>query len=97
MASILVTTTPQSVRVALGVADGTRSVAWLGECQNIDPTVNVYRERATAAPTGTEAAFRHPPGDRWAISVYSDDLGPTWLWTSQGTATVVLSDGIPGV
>ena len=97
MASILVTTTPQNVRVALGLADGARGVAWLGECQNIDPTESVYRERSLAAPTGTEAAFRHPPGDRWAMTVYSDDIGATWLWTSRGAATVVLSDGVPGV
>ena len=97
MASITVTTTPQSVRAALGVIDGGGGVVWRGEAQNIDPTENVYRVRSVAAPTGPEAAFRHPPGDRWAMSVYADDIGATWLWTSTGTATVVVSDGIPGV
>ena len=97
MASITVTTTPQSVRVALGISDSLRSQLWLGECQNIDPTENVYRVRSVATPTGAEAAFRHPPGDRWAMSVHSDDLGAMWLWTATGTAVVVMSDGVPGV
>ena len=103
MASITVTTTPQSVGAVLGLGLGpggvavTRSQIWVGECQNADGTENVYRLVSVATPTGKETAFRHPPGDRWAMSVHSDDIGATWLWTSNGTAVVVMSDGLPGV
>ena len=30
------------------------------------------------------------------MTVWSDDLGATWLWTAEGSAVVVLETGIPG-
>ena len=98
MTSISVTTTPVSVRGALALPDHPGGVVWLGTAQNIDAEQTVYRIRSVAAPDPASAhAFRHPTGDRWAMTVYGDDLGATWLWTAEGTAAVVLESGLPGV
>ena len=37
--------------------------------------------------------FRHASGDTFQILIESDDLGATWVWTSGGTATLVLQSG----
>ncbi|WP_419166409.1 hypothetical protein [Candidatus Palauibacter sp.] len=89
------TAAPVSVAAALGLA-GT-SILWLGVCQNIDASGTVYRRASTAEPDpAAAAAFRHPPGDRWEMTVLADV--PTWLWTTGGeVAVVVLEDGVAGV
>ena len=98
MTSINVMTTPVSVRGALGLADAPRGVVWWGTAQNIDAEQAVYRLRSVAAPDPASVhAFRHPTGDRWAMTIHGDDLGATWLWTAEGEAAVVLEPGLPGV
>ena len=97
MPAVTVGPVPVSVREALSLADAPGAVVWLGTVQNVSPTATVYRLRATSAPDPAAAAFRHPAGDRWAMTVYGDDEGATWLWTASGSAVVVLESGIPGV
>ena len=94
MATITVTTDPVSVAAELGLTPAANSVAWLGTAQNVDPSETVLRVRSATKPTPGVSAFRHPPGDRWRMTLYGDL--PTWLWVADGEAVVVLEDGIPG-
>ena len=96
MAAITVGVVPVSVREALGRDDSTKSIIWEGTAQNVSPAVTVYRLRSVDAPTPGDAGFRHPSGERWTMTVWSDDLGATWLWAAEGSAVVVLETGIPG-
>ena len=99
MPAVTITTTPpQSVADLLGIDDTTprNSVVWTGIAQNVDATETVFRARSDTTPARSDPAFRHPAGDRWAMSVYSADRGRTWLWANRDEAVVVLETGIPG-
>ena len=98
MPTITVTTAPQSVADLLSLDDTTprRSEIWVGRAQNIDGQETVFRLRSVMLPAPSDAAFRHPAGDRWHMAVYSSDLGRTWLWTDRDEAVVVVESGIPG-
>jgi len=90
---ITITTTPQSVRVLLNLDDVREQVLWAGRAQNRGRS-SVYRLRAATAPDPAAVrGWKHPSGDVWPMTVYGDDVGATWLWTREGTATVVLDGG----
>ena len=93
MPDILVTTDPVSVAAALGIPDnpGPGAVVFAGSAQNVSAQETVYRLRSAVKPSRGAVAFRHESGDRWRMNVYSDE--PTWLWTAQGSAAVVLQFG----
>lgn len=96
MASIRVTTTPTNVATALGLTPASGSVAWFGQCQNRSRTRTVYRLRSATQPVpATAIGFGHNAGAIWPMTVHADE--PTWLWTAEGAAHVVLEDGLPGV
>ena len=92
MHEITVTRTPLNVRAALGLADATNSTLFLGRAQNRGPAT-VYRASGTAPDPAAVRGFRHASGDTFQILISSDDLGATWVWTSGGTATLVLESG----
>ena len=94
MATIRVTPDPVSVGAALGLATTARRTGiFAGSCQNSDTTEIVYRVRSATKPDPSVTAFRHLPGEHWRMTVYSDDLGGTWLWTDRGEAVVILEQG----
>ena len=96
MPEITVTSTPQSLRTMLGLADS-NGVVWLGQAENLSRQT-VYRRRADSMPDTSDYAFRHTAGAQWAMAVYGDALGQTWLWTSsRNNAVVYLEAGLPGV
>ena len=92
---ITVTETPQNFRV-LAVLTDYEGVIFRGECSNTSGTVTVYRRRSIVAPNATDSAFRHPPGDQWAMEVFGDAWGGTWLWTGGGEAEVIMETVIGG-
>ena len=92
---ITVTEVPQSFRVLAGLTDFD-GVIFRGECANTSGTVTVYRRRSIVAPSATDAAFRHPPGDSWDMEVFGDSWGATWLWTGGGQAEVIMATVIRG-
>ena len=98
MAIITATPDPVSVGAALSLATNTpRTELWIGQCQNANTTQTVYRVRSSTKPNPSQTAFRHLPGEHWRMTVYSDDLGATWLWTARYAADVILEEGLPGI
>ena len=91
---IAVTTTPQNLRAALGLDNRARTVTPFGRGQNRGPAT-IYRTTATIAPDpAVVRGFRHPSGDVFPLTIKSDDLGATWIWTATGTATLVVESGV---
>ena len=98
MATITATPDPVSVGAALGLTSSTpRTELWIGECENADTTVTIYRARSATKPDPSQPAFRHLPGACWRMTVYTDDIGATWIWTAVASADVILEEGIPGI
>ena len=91
MASITITTTPQSFAALVG-ADGSltnQAIVWQGRCQNTHPADSVYRVRAMTQPAAGVPAFKHGPGEVWDMDVYRDVDGATWLWSLYGNVVIV--------
>ena len=86
MDEIAITTTPVDLGDALGGLEGNFRL------QNRGP-VTVYRSVAAAAPVPADVrGWRHPVGDTLLVTLLTVDptIPRTWLWTAEGTATVVV-------
>ena len=97
MIEIQITTTPINLGAALGAA-ATARVTTLYRIQNRGPAT-VYRSRAAIAVNPAAVrGFRHGVGSVVMTAIPSDDirqngvLGPTWVWTAAGDATLIAEE-----
>lgn len=96
MQEIEVTTTPIDLGSELDLPETGNSVAVV-RVQNRGPST-VYRTRSqNALDPAAVRGYRHGQGSAENTPIPTDDVdngGPTWVWTAEGTATLVVENGV---